>query len=158
MMDGIRDNNDTFFPPLLCAVKTVPSASVLTLLGTPFTLVSAVSGSVIMPEQMLLVKQASTIAYTIAGMTALVGGWSGAGALFWSSLVSGGFGGSLDVTTIQGLLTARNVNSNYAFTFNAIINTPVVLTVTGANFAAGNADFKIWLKYRVWPNNNLAWF
>lgn len=158
MIDGIRDNNDTFFPPLLCKVITIPSAQVLTLLGTPVTLIPAIAGSAIIPEQMLLVKQASTIAYTIAGMTALVGGWTTGGALFWSNLVAAGFVGSLDVTTVQATLTARNVNSNYAFSFNTIINTAVTLAVTGANFAAGNADFKIWLKFRVWPNSNLGWF
>jgi hypothetical protein len=91
-------------------------------------------------------------------VTALVGGWTTGGALFWSSLAAAGFVGSLDVTTVQATLTARNVNSNYAFAFNTIINTAVNLAVTGANFAAGNADFKIWIKFRIWPNNNLGWF
>lgn len=141
-----------FFPPLLNTVIVIPSASILTLFTTPFELIPAVSGKVIMPEQGYMVRQPGT-AYTRVGVTSFQGHWAGSLAvgINWLSLGVAQLDAFIGQTALASMIYNRPVSANNGTGFGLMVGTAAQLSITGANFAGGTGDIHFFLRYRVWP-------
>lgn len=157
---ALSSNQQNFLPPLMYRRITVTSAQWLALLGTPVTLIPAITNKIIIPEGIqYFVKQAG-VAYVNAAVTDLRAGYTGSGGL-WLQVAIALLTGFTDVTT-QSIFIATNPRTT-KFTSNAISTTVnavggLTLFTTGGDFTTGTGDIILWLSYRTYDLSNLAWF
>jgi hypothetical protein len=123
------------------ASVTVPTASVLTLNTTPYTLVAAPgAGKIILVDEITCKLVFNSVAYT--GSNALELRYTnGSGAKVTADLASSFLNSSsgTNYATVKSVVTA----------LTPVANSPIVLFVPTANPGVGNSDLVFKIKYRI---------
>jgi hypothetical protein len=120
---------------------TIPTASVLLLNGTPYTLISAPgSGKIILIEEISCKLVFNSVAYT--GSNALEFRYTnGSGAKVTADLAAAFLNSAsgTNYATVKSVVTA----------VTPVANSPIVAFVPSANPGAGNSDLVFTIKYRI---------
>lgn len=155
MIEGVFGRS--IFPPLLCKKVVVPTASVLSLFTTPFTLIPGATGKVLVPDQCFVTKQ-SGAAYTINGATL---NFSWAGVTVWAAYNAAALIGFLDVTIPASIISLSpgmvGISGN-TVPAPTIVGQSLTLHNSVANFTLGTGDLIFWLTFRVFEFSNPGWF
>lgn len=153
--DGVYGNS--IFPPLLCKKVVVPTASVLTLFTTPYTLITGQPGKIILPDKTFVTKQAGT-AYNINGAS-LVFSWNGTTSWAgpWGAAALIGFMDTANKASVLSYKTFLASGSSTVVPSPTIVGQSLTVHNTVANFLTGTGELIFWITFRVWEFSQVGW-